>query len=118
MVTELGKYLRRLRLDEGELLKEMAVKLDLASSSLSSIESGRRKPPKGFAEKIASIYTLTSDQVESLQQAMAYSADEVALVLKGMSASDRELAVAFARRFENLDEADKRRIKEVLGEAD
>lgn len=118
MATALGKFLRKLRIDNDELMKDMADKLKLATSTLSSIENGRRNPPKGFEEKIIDAYALAAAEIEQLRGAIMQSRDEVALRIKGMSSQDQELAVSFARRFENLSEADKARIKEILSEND
>lgn len=116
MATVLGKFLRRLRIDNDELLKNMADKLQVASSTLSSIENGRRNPPNGFAKKIEAAYKLTKIQQENLAEAILASQKEVQLRVNDMREQDRELAVAFARRFENLSDADKERIKEILNE--
>ena len=114
MSTALGKFLRKLRIDNDELMKDMAEKLNIAPSTLSSIENGRRKPPKGFEENLCSKYHLLTDQIEQLRRAVLQSGDEVALKIKSLDEGDRELAVSFARRFENLSKADKERIKEIL----
>lgn len=118
MATTLGKFLRKLRIDNDELMKDMADKLALAASTLSSIENGRRNPPKDFEERLVSVYSLTASEIDQLHSAIMQSRDEIALRIKGLSASDQELAVSFARRFENLSDADKARIKEILSEAD
>ena len=118
MATELGKFLRKLRIDNDELLKHMADRLGLASSTLSSIEAGRRKPPKGFTEKVAAEYRLDAHQVEELDRAAAQSQDEVAVHIAGLSQEDRKLAVAFARKFADLSDDQKASIREVLDEGD
>lgn len=118
MATALGKFLRKLRIDNDELMKDMADKLKLATSTLSSIENGRRNPPRGFEENLISAYALAAVEIEQLRSAIMQSKDEVALRIKGMSGQDQELVVSFARRFENLSEADKARIKEILKEND
>ena len=45
MLTMLGKFLRKLRIDRNELLKDMAGKLDVTVSFLSSVENGKKKMP-------------------------------------------------------------------------
>ena len=55
MVTSYGKILRKIRIDEGEILGEMAQKLEISSAYLSSIENGDRNLPDGFTEKISQI---------------------------------------------------------------
>ena len=48
MLTSLGKYLRTFRIQQGELLKDMATLLDVAPAYLSSIENGKRLPTRKF----------------------------------------------------------------------
>ena len=42
MLTEFGKALRRIRLDNDELLKDMADKLKVSSAYLSAVENGKK----------------------------------------------------------------------------
>ena len=43
MITAFGKFLRILRMDNGEILKTMAEKLEVTSSFLSAVENGKKK---------------------------------------------------------------------------
>ena len=43
MLTQLGIFLRKLRLDSGEIMKEMAKKLKVSSSFLLAVENGEKK---------------------------------------------------------------------------
>lgn len=61
MLTEFGKFTRKLRIDNGELLKNMADKLGVSSSYLSSVETGKRKVPLEWADKISLLYSLDND---------------------------------------------------------
>ena len=42
MITPFGKYLRKLRIDHDEKLKDMAAKLGVTGSYLSAVEIGKR----------------------------------------------------------------------------
>jgi len=48
MITEYGKFLRKLRIDQGQILKTMAEKLGVSSAFLSAVENGKKKIPKTF----------------------------------------------------------------------
>lgn len=119
MVTALGKFLRKLRVDNEELMKNMADNLGISSSMLSAIENGKRNPPAGFAGRVEKAYQLASDQVESLLEAMSLTQDEVRISLTGRTEADANLAFSFARRFDDLDDASKEDIMKILkrGEA-
>ena len=41
-LTSLGKFLRKLRIDRGELLRTMSNKLGISMSFLSSVENGKK----------------------------------------------------------------------------
>lgn len=66
-LTEFGKFLRKLRIDNGELLKDMAIKLNTTPAFLSMVETGRRSIPKKFEEEIEKSYScLSLEQKEEL----------------------------------------------------
>ena len=46
MATALGRFLKKLRLDNDELLFDMAKKIEMPTSTLSAMETGRRRPSK------------------------------------------------------------------------
>ena len=114
MSTKLGQFLRSIRSGSGELLKDMAGRLDLSPAMLSSVENGKRNVPKGFVEKVATAYSLSIDQIEDLRESIAQTKEEVSLSLKGLSDKDQELALSFARRFSELDDESKRNLQDIL----
>ncbi|MBQ9058609.1 MAG: helix-turn-helix domain-containing protein [Atopobiaceae bacterium] len=114
MLTELGRYLRALREQSGELLKNMADRLSMSPAMLSSVENGSRNVPKEFVPKIVGEYGLDASEQEKLGLAIARTKEEVAVSLKGLSQSDQRLAFSFARRFSELGDEDKDSIKRIL----
>lgn len=120
MLTELGRYLRALREQRGELLKDMADRLLMSPAMLSSVENGSRNVPKEFVPKIVGEYGLDASEQEKLDLAIVTTKEEVAVNLRGMSQSDQHLAFSFARRFSELGDDDKDSIKRILekGRAD
>ena len=45
MAIKLGKFFRKLRIENGEVLYDMAMKLEVSSSFLSRVENGKKRPP-------------------------------------------------------------------------
>ena len=45
MLTALGRFLRKIRIDRNELLKDMADKLEVSASFLSAVENGKKSMP-------------------------------------------------------------------------
>ena len=85
MVNNFGKFCRKLRIDNDELLYDMAKKLGVSSAFLSKVENGKKKPPK-------------DQNYDSID-------------ISGMSDNDRMMMLSFARKFDQLD---KRKIKDLL----
>lgn len=114
----LGDYLRNMRLVSGELLKDMAERLNLSPSMLSSIENGKRNPSPSFIEAIKRLYELSAPQCEELDIALAKTKEEIALNLSGLSKQDQDLAFSFARRLSELDDVSKQSIRSILSESE
>lgn|GEM_PF-122363 len=104
MITEFGKVLRKLRIDRGEILKNMADKLEMTSSYLSAIECGKRNIPSDFIEKLASLYELDESQIAELNSAKDESLNSIEICIEGKNASQRDLALQFASKFNDIDE--------------
>lgn len=104
MLTALGKFLRKYRIDHGEILKSMAEKLQMTPAYLSSIENGKRTPPKYIIEKLSAIYLFTSEEMDCLQQSYIETVNEVTISLDHTNEFQRNLGVVFARKLDNLDQ--------------
>ena len=114
MSTALGAFLRRLRLQYGEKLKDMAENLNVSSAFLSAVENGKKKMPGSWYDKIADLYDLSSKQQEDLKTAVIKSGETVELNIRDISSDNRELAICFARHFDSLDEETSKQIFAIL----
>lgn len=114
MVTEFGKFLRKIRIDRTEYLKDMAEKLGVTSSYLSAVENGKRNATEALVRKICKLYGLSPDEARNLQYLAAISNQEVQINIKNESALKKELAVSFARRFSKMNNEQIQKIYEIL----
>lgn len=114
MLTLFGKFVRKLRIDNEELLKEMADKLEVTSSYLSAVENGKRNVPQDWFNKIVKIYDLNDLQSYELKEAIQLSQSSVKLNLKGYNNDDRNLMLALARELKDLDDDDKKQLHNIL----
>ena len=114
MITCVGRFLRKLRIDRGEILKTMAETLGVSSAFLSAVENGKKKFPDAQLEKMEDYYSLTVNQMEELKTAVIESSDVVELNMSNVSFENRQLAVSFARKFDSLDEETSRKIINIL----
>jgi transcriptional regulator with XRE-family HTH domain len=114
MLTEFGKHLRKIRIDCGDLLKNMADKLGVTSSYLSVVEMGKRNVPDVWVEKISQFYRLDEFEQEALQNAAANSVRVVTLDLCNMVPKKRETALLFVRKLDTVDDSVIETIRKLL----
>lgn len=116
VITAFGKFLRVLRMDNEEILKDMAEKLDVTSSFLSAVENGKKKIPGDWLEKISDLYSLSNDMTIELQNAISETNECVEIKLTNLSLKQRELAFSFARKLKGFDENEIQEIWQLLNE--
>lgn len=118
MSTIFGKFCRMLRIRNDEVLRDMARKLGVSSSYLSAVENGKRPTPKSWRNKLIQLYDLTNDESKELDDAIYQSHQEIKITLNlnRFSSSDRDTLMAFARRYDSLDEDAKTSLRELLRE--
>ena len=97
MLTSLGRFLRKLRIDRNELLKDMAEKLNVSVSFLSAVENGKKHMPASWNMQICELYELTDDQRSEFTRVIAETEDTLDMNLSGAGMNSRRLAVSFAR---------------------
>lgn len=102
MLTEIGKELRKIRIDNDENIKAMASKLDMSISYLSSIESGSRTIPDDLVEKVVKTYNLNSDREEVLRNAEINSSKKISIDLSNTTSDRKQLVFALARELNDI----------------
>lgn len=116
MITAFGDFVRDLRHQHSELLKDMAEKLMVTSAFLSAVETGKKSIPSEWCKKLASMYALPKDEVAKLQKAVDESQRSVIIDLDAQSASAvrRGVAVALARRFNELSDEELMQLRQNM----
>jgi transcriptional regulator with XRE-family HTH domain len=115
MVTSLGRFLRKLRIDRGEILKDMADKLEVSSSFLSAVENGKKRMPSAWNNEIVKLYQLEQESQNMFTKAIAETEESVEMDFSNASFNNRELAISFARKFVDFDDEQVEEIKKILG---
>jgi len=113
-LTAFGRAVRKLRIDKGETLKQMADTLKISPTFISAIETGRKPAPEDVLTKIAKHFKLDEGQVDELRRTAESSRKEVRISLNNAGSQAREVVSAFARRFDELDANEIKRLKEIL----
>jgi transcriptional regulator with XRE-family HTH domain len=119
MLTEIGKFLRKIRIDRGLLLKDMALGLEVSPAYLSMVETGKKPTSSDFVEKIATYlgFPLGSHEYRELWDAVAFTRGQVQIPVHGLTSKHQEVAMAFSRQFEEMQVSDLDRILELLNES-
>ena len=104
--TTLGKELKKLRIQHEEVLYDMATRLGMSSAMLSSIETGKKPAPDGFADRLAQHYEEVAGEKEAFQLLADLTKNQVKLKLDGDNRT-KQLKVTFARSVGELSEEEK-----------
>ena len=119
MITPFGIATRKLRLDKGSRLLDLAEKLKLSSSFISAVETGKKPIPAGYVDSVVAAMELTRTEADELQRAADRS--KTVVDIDGLQGSQRELVAAFARKLhdlppEFLEEIKKQVFKSIAGD--
>lgn len=111
-LTDIGKLLRKLRIDKGERLLDMAAYLNVSSSFLSAVEVGHKAPPVGIEEQVIGAYDLDEEAAEELRNAADRS--RTSFIMRPESELARDTAGLLARRINTLTSQDLEEIQLIL----
>ena len=115
MITPFGKEVRKLRLENSMVLKDMADALEVSAAWLSATETGRKPAPEALVSKIAKLFRLTADAEKHLRHLADISKAEFKIrPRRDADLETRDLASALARRFDDLNETDVADIRKIL----
>lgn len=116
-ISEYGEFLKHLRINKHEMLKNMAGKLGLNSSYLSAIESGNRDIPPDLTDKICTEYGLDEGQRKELKEAELNTDRKLVQIdMKKINENRlaKEVVLNFAGKAENLTDEQLLEIKAIL----
>lgn len=117
-MTPFGLFMRKLRLESGLLLKDMAETMGVSSAYLSALEHGKKGAPGAeFVSALESKLRLSAAQTEELKRAVRDSATSVTIPAKATPLGF-QTAHAFARKLPNLSEKQLRLVLGVLDDKD
>lgn len=113
MLSEFGKFCRKLRIEKNELLIDMAQKLNVKPSFLSAVEVGKKSIPEKWKNEITEKYDLNQEQEQELIEAIENSVRQLKFNLS-QNEENRDLILAFARKLDTLDTTEKESILKIL----
>jgi transcriptional regulator with XRE-family HTH domain len=115
MITTLGKELKKLRIDLGLTLMGMAKAMEMSSSFLSAIETGRKRVPDNFLNTLTSSFGGVQVDRNKFEVLINQARKEVRMSIDNSNYEDAALATALARRFGDLSAEQKRRLSNIVG---
>ncbi|WPM81139.1 XRE family transcriptional regulator [Brucella pseudintermedia] len=116
MVTELGKELRKLRIDHSERLLDMSKKIGKSSAFISAVETGQKSPPTGFEDLIVATYELAKEASEKLKRAADLS--RAVFTLSPKTPIGRDTVGLMARKLDTLSDEQLAEIKFIMRKGD
>lgn len=117
-MTDIAKFLRKLRIDNEQSLGDMAEKIGLSAAYLSAIENNKRVAPEDMKDKLFSKYSLSEEQKLEFARLVAESREKVEIDLKGVQEElfpeYVDTAVMFAHDLSQMNRSQLAEIKELL----
>lgn len=102
MLTEFGKILRIIRINSGDSARDMAAKLNMSPSYLSTIENGKRNIPPDMEDLLISAYNLSDKDKEKIRKAMLKCSETVKIDLTDLAEKKKQMIYEITKG--NLDD--------------
>ncbi|MBE5936014.1 MAG: helix-turn-helix transcriptional regulator [Lachnospiraceae bacterium] len=102
-LTDFGRFCKKLRIDNDELLADMSAKLGVTAAFLSQVENGKKKPPKEWETKIQELYRINESQVSELKDSIYRAINSECIDITSYNMGEKEIMLSFARKIKTLD---------------
>lgn len=112
MLNDLGKELRKLRIDRNERILDMADKIKKSPAFISAIERGKKSIPATFDDVIIGAYNLTGESAARIRTACSRS--RLHFTLFPESDLSKDTVSLMARRMNELSEDQLHSIQKIL----
>lgn len=113
MVTQFGKFCRKLRIDKDELLFDMAKKLGVSSAFLSGVENGRKKPPIAWKEELVDLYDLNPSEEEELERLIFEARNTDSIDMSKFTSEEKNMMLQFARKINTVN---RKKFKDLMND--
>ena len=114
MLTEFGKFCRKLRVDHDETQQDIADYLGVTTAYLSTVEHGKRNISEKIVDKLISRYNLSGAKLNQFKSTITNSISFIKIHLHKMNSLDRELIMKIYYNLNELNDKDKRELIEVI----
>jgi transcriptional regulator with XRE-family HTH domain len=100
MLTPFGIAIRKLRLDKGMRLLDLARRVKRSAAFISAIETGKKSIPDGYVAMVSRAMDLAAAEIKELRRAADRT--KKAVTVEQLPEDQRELVAAFARKLDEL----------------
>lgn len=108
-------FLKELRLKhQDERLSDMAKKLGVSASYLSTVETEKRRMNDRLYDNIIQTYELDEQQAKELDQVRNFAAKKLNIPLEDVGDEKKEMMVKFLSNIDTLDEEDLKKIDLII----
>ena len=114
MLTEFGKFCRKLRIDHNETQQDIANYLGVTTAYLSTVEHGKRNISEKIVDKLISRYNLSGAKLNQFKSTITNSVSFIKIHLHKMNSLDRELILKIYYNLNELNDKDKKELIEVI----
>lgn len=110
----LGRMLRKFRKDHELTLREMAATIGVSAAFISSIETGKKKVPGDFIDRVRIAYNLKEDMGTELFEGAGKGPEVISIDLAGIGILARKLAFVLIKKLPSLTETEMAEILKIL----
>lgn len=114
MLTEFGKFCRKLRIDHNETQQDIANYLGVTTAYLSTVEHGKRNISEKIVDKLISRYNLSGAKLNQFKSTITNSISFIKIHLHKMNSLDRELILKIYYNLNELNDKDKKELINII----
>ena len=107
MITEFGKLLKIIRIKTGDSVLDMANKLHISKSYLTSIENGSRRIPNELINVLFSVYPLTEKDKENIRETVVLCTNMIKINLDNYSDEEKRIILNLVKKESSKDKIHK-----------
>lgn len=100
MLTEFGKEIRKIRIDKGLRLLDLAERISMSSAFVSAVETGRKPVPADYPAMVGAAMGLSVEETQRLERAADQDRSQISI--GNLPSDTKELLAAFARRVDDV----------------
>lgn len=115
MLSEYGKILRKIRIDKGLTIAQMAKAIGITSAYLSTIERDNRNIPEYLTKDIVNNCSLSNEQATELQKSEYASRKVLKMNLAGMETERKELLLRLSDNITSLTSSQIKQMNHIMG---